>query len=101
MLYKARKFVNTRVLKLIYHAIFDCHLNYANTVWGQYKNSPNRLFLLQKKALRIITFECRDAHSNPLFYRHGIAKLHDRIIIENSLFICKAINFDLPPISNN
>ena len=27
MLYKVTQFVNTRVLKLIYHAIFDCHLN--------------------------------------------------------------------------
>ena len=48
MLYKVREFVNTRVLKLIYHAIFDCHLNYANTIWGQNKKSLNRLFLLQK-----------------------------------------------------
>ena len=27
MLYKVRQFVNTRILKLIYQAIFDCHLN--------------------------------------------------------------------------
>ena len=56
MLYKVREFVNTRVLKLIYHAIFDCNLNYVNAVWGQSKNSLNCLFLLQKKALRIISF---------------------------------------------
>ena len=93
--------MNTRVLKLIYHAIFDCHLNYANTVWGQNKNSLNRLFLLQKKALRIISFECRNAHSNPLFYRHEIVNLHDKIIIENCLFISRSINFDLPSIFNN
>ena len=31
MLYEVREFVNTRVLKLIYHAIFDCNLNYSNT----------------------------------------------------------------------
>ena len=37
MIYKVRKFVNTMVLKLIYHAIFDCHLNYANTVWVKTK----------------------------------------------------------------
>ena len=30
MLYKVREFVNTRVLKLIYHAIFHCYLNYVN-----------------------------------------------------------------------
>ena len=45
--------MNTWTLKLIYHAIFDSHLNYVNTVCGQNKNSPNRLFLLQKKALRL------------------------------------------------
>ena len=38
MLYKVREFVNTRVLKLIYHAIFDCNLNYVNAVWVQSKN---------------------------------------------------------------
>ena len=27
MLHKVREFVNTRVLKLIFHAIFDFHLN--------------------------------------------------------------------------
>ena len=46
MLYKVSEFLNTRVLKLIYHTIFDCHLNYANTEWGQNKNSLNRVFLL-------------------------------------------------------
>ena len=101
MLYKVREFVNTRVLKLIFHAIFDCHLNYANTVWCQNKNSLNRLFLLQKKAIRIISFEFRNAHSNPLSYRHEIVKLHYKIIIENCLFISKSINFDLPSIFNN
>ena len=30
--FKVREFVNTWVLKLIYHAIFDCHLNYKDTV---------------------------------------------------------------------
>ena len=33
MLYKVREFVNTRVLKLTYHAIFDFHLNYAIKFW--------------------------------------------------------------------
>ena len=34
MLYKVREFLNTRVLKSIYHAPFYCHLNYAYTNWG-------------------------------------------------------------------
>ena len=68
---------------------------------GSKQNSLNRLLLLQKKALRIISFESRNAHSNPLFYRHEIVKLHDKIITENCLFISKSINFDLPSIFNN
>ena len=51
MLFKVREFVNTKILKSIYYAIFDCHLNYANTVWGQNRNSVNRLIILHKKGL--------------------------------------------------
>ena len=65
MLYKVRGILNTRVLKLIYHTICDCHLSYTNAVWGQIRNSLNRIFLLRKKALRIISFWCRNAHQTP------------------------------------
>ena len=86
MLQKAREFFNAGVPRSIYHAIFNYHLNYDNIVWGQNKNSLSRLFSLQKKALRIISFECSNAHRNPLFYRHEIARLYDKIIIANCLF---------------
>ena len=83
MLNKVRRFVNTRNLKSI------C---YANTVLGQNKKSLNMLFLLQKNALRIISFESRSAHSNPFFYKPEIIKLHDETVIENCLFINKSID---------
>ena len=98
MLYKVREFVNNRVLKLIDHAIFDYHLNYANTVWVQNKISVNHVFLLKKKAFRIISSECRNAHSKPLFYRPEIIKSLHEIIFKDSYFISKSINFDLPSI---
>ena len=64
ILFKVREFLNAKILKSIYYAIFDCRLNYANTVWSQNRNSMNRLIIRQKKALCIISFE---SHSNPLF----------------------------------
>ena len=98
MLFKVREFVNTKILKSIYYAIFDCHLNYANTVWGQNRNSVNRLIILQRKSLHIMTFECRNAEDlNSSFFRHEIIKLSDKSIVENYLFISKSINFNLPP----
>ena len=48
MLHKIKEFVNSRVLKLIYRTIFDCHLNYTNTVWGQNKSSLDYLFIIRK-----------------------------------------------------
>ena len=99
MLFKVREFVNAKILNSIYNAILDCHLNYANTVWGQNRNSMNRLIILQKKALHIMSFECRNAHSNPLLFRHEIIKLPQKLIMENCLFISKSINF--PSIFNH
>ena len=56
ILYKVREFVNTRVLKLFHNAVFDCHLNYGNTIWGQtkihwiaysyYRRKPSELLVL-------------------------------------------------------
>ena len=48
-----------------------------------------------------MSFECRNAHSNPLFFRHETIKFFDKIFMENCLFISKSINFDLPPIFNH
>ena len=45
-----------------------------------------------------MSFECRNAHSNPFFLRHEVNKLPDKIKMENCLFISKSSNFILPPI---
>ena len=41
-----------------------------------------------------MSFECTNAHSNPLFSKHEIIKLPYKIIMENCLFISKSINFN-------
>ena len=52
-LFKVPEFANIKILKSIYHAIFDCQLNYVNTVWGQKRNLMNRLIILQKKLCKL------------------------------------------------
>ena len=39
---------------------------------------PKSIIFLLKKVLRIISFQCRNSHSNPLFYRPEIVKLHEK-----------------------
>ena len=101
LLYKARDFVNKGILKSIYFALFDSHINYASIIWGQNINTINRLFLLQKKAIRTINFKERRAHTNPLFKNSNILKLHDKIKIANCLLISSYVHNKLPSIFNN
>ena len=101
LLYTIRNFVNRHILRTIYFAIFDTHLNYANLIWGQNLNAVSRIVILQKKALRIMNFQSRDSHSSPLFKSNHILKLEDKMLIENILFINKSLNNLLPPIFKN
>ena len=101
MLYKVRDFVNANILKSIYYALFEWHINYACIIWGQNISTIHRLYILQKKALRIINFKERNAHSSPLFHYSKIIKVADNVNIENGLFINKYSNNKLPSIFTN
>ena len=101
LLYTIRNFVNRHILRTIYFAIFDTHLNYGNLIWGQNLNAVSRIVVLQNKALRIRNFHSRDSHSSPSFKSNHILKLEDKILIENTLFINKSLSNLLPPIFKN
>ena len=101
LLFKMRNFVNVTILKTIYFAIFDSHINYANLVWAQNSNAMSRILTLQKKAMRIITFQSRNCHSGPLFFKLKLLKFNDKVHLENVLLISKFINSLLPPVFNN
>ena len=100
MLYKLRDFVSPNLLKSVYYALFESHLNYACTVWGQNIHTTNRLFILQKKALRTLHFKQRNTHSNPLFLESEIIKFPDKVKIENCLFVSKYFHNKLPSTFN-
>ena len=101
LLIKIRNFVNITILKTIYFAVFDSHINYANLVWAQNSNVMSRILTLQKKAMRIITFQSRNCHSSPLFFKLKLLKFSDKVHLENLLQISKFINSLLPPVFNN
>ena len=56
---------------------------------------------IQKKALTLINFKERTAHTAPLFFKSKIKKLPDKIKIEHFLFISKYVNNKLPPTFNS
>ena len=101
LLYKIRNFVKPKALRSVYFAIFESHLNYANLVWGQNPNATQRIFTMQKKAVRIISFQKMNSHTSTLFKEYNILKFHDKIEIDNIIFINKSLNNVLPSTFSN
>ena len=88
-------------LKSIYRAIFESHLFYSCLVWSQNITSIKRLYILQKKSLRLMYFLNRNIHTSPLFKNSNILKFPDKIALENCNFLKNYFNQTLPtPFKN-
>ena len=93
---KLRHFLPLNTLISVY-AIFNSHLNYGSQIWGQNQNYvTNRIFTLQKSAIRIISNVPRRTHTTPLFQNLSILKLFDQIQCHNVLLLHKIINNKVP-----
>ena len=78
VMYKLKHVVRASTLKSLYYALIFPYLNYCVVIWGAaYDNHLEPLFLLQKKAIRIINKAPYLAHTNPLFLSNKILKLKD------------------------
>ena len=102
MLARCRGFLPLKELKYLYHGIFSSHLNYACQIWGLSVNKYiDRIFKIQKNALRIITKSEFNAHTNPLVRELKILKLVDQITLLNCLFVHDYLNKRLPKSFDN
>ena len=62
----------------LYYALFYPYLLYCNIIWGGSANTNlNKIFLQQKKVIRLICSEAYLAHTHNLFYRTKILKICD------------------------
>ena len=98
LLFKMRKYVSLKILRLIYFAIFDSYLSYCYLVWAQNFSTIQQIVILQKKAVRIVNFQPRNSHTSPLFKQNSILKFQDKICLENILFVSKSLNNLSPSI---
>ena len=97
MLCKARHYVDEINLKALYHAIFSSHLVYGSQIWGQTINVHNkRIFKLQNRAMRIISFSNFSTDSNHMYVYHRIIKLNDLVTMQNCLFVHDSLKRILP-----
>ena len=67
-LFKLRNYVTKKALIDLYFAFINCHLSYCTLAWGVAgKVHLNKIFLLQKRILRMIFFKHNRYHTISLF----------------------------------
>ena len=78
IIYRLRDFLPKQSLFNLYFSFVYPYLIYCNLVWGgTYACHLNPLIVLQKKLIRIITYQPFLAHTNHLFFQYNILKVPD------------------------
>ena len=78
ILCKARKKLYKSTLISLYYSFAYPYFIYCNHVWGKnYPSCLERIYLIQKKLIRIITCSPFRAHTEPLYFANKILKVCD------------------------
>ena len=100
--------MNTNMLKNIYYSLLYSHLVYAIQVWGSACiGEINKILVLQKRALRIITNDVFPSvpgplyPTDPLFYKLEVLKIQDVFKLQVSKFIFNCLQLNTPTIFQN
>ena len=97
ILSKLKHFLPRTVLRSLYQTLVLPHLQYCCSVWSSASNFHlNRLFLLQKRAVRHITNSFYRASTSKLFFSLNLLKLQDIIDINLATIAYRAYNNTLP-----
>ena len=88
------------ILKTIYYTLFDSYINYGLLLWGN-SSQINKIFKLQKRALRIINCKSFRSHTDPLFRKDEILKINDAYQMQILLFMYDLKTKSLPKSFNN
>ena len=93
VLYSIRRKITRSVARVIYMSIAYSHLMYGNTLWSAASQSHlEKIFIKQKKLIRLIMKKKRNTHTNPLFVKLKLLKLTDICKVNTLLFMFKTLN---------
>ena len=98
IMYRIKHMVPSNILLTIYNAYIKPHINYCLKCWGF---NQERIFKLQKKAMRIICSSGHLSHSEPLFIKLNVLKIDDMFTHQLLNFCYDLINKNLPAYFNN
>ena len=88
VLYSLRRKITRSVARVIYMSIVYPHLLYGNILWSAASKSHlDKLFVKQKKVIRILMKKTRNAHTNPLFDQLNLLKIKDICKVNTIIYI--------------
>jgi hypothetical protein len=99
---KVKNILATDPLLTLYYSLIYPYIDYGITLWGTtHKTYVQRIFTLQKKAVRIIAGAKYNEHTDPLFKRLKILKLNDIYEVKISKYMFEFNKCTLPsPLIN-
>ena len=83
---------------LLYNSLIVPHINYCITAWGFHRN---RITIIKKKAIRIITASSYISHTEPLFKQLNLLKVEDILTLQELKFYFKYNQGILPKYLQN
>ena len=102
ILCKARKKIYKSTLISLYYSFSYPYFIYCNHVWGQnYPSCLERISLIQKKLVRIITCSPFRAHTEPLYFANKILKVSDVKYYIIGIFMYECLYGNIPDIFRN
>ena len=97
---KVKHFLPHNVLKTLYFSLIHSQLSYGLLAWGN-ASGVNKIFKLQKRAVRVINNTYFLAHTEPIFKREKILKLNDLYKLSVALFMQDYLTNKLPQSFRN
>jgi Reverse transcriptase (RNA-dependent DNA polymerase) len=98
---RAKSFVTKNALVLLFHALFNAHLWYCtNIISITSQSNINRIQILQKKAIRLVTNSDYNAHTAELFTNLKVLPF-EKLIKYKQLLFMHSIKYKLAPSSFN
>lgn len=94
VLRRLRDLVDSEVLLMVYHALFQSRLKYCVSLWGNSAHTDG-VFKMQKRALRVLCNKGSRHSCRGLFRGMGILTLASEFILASLIFIHKNVS-DFP-----
>ena len=102
VLSRLRHILPLNVLIKLYNTLILPYISYFTIVWGNCSNSLiNKVFILQKRAIRVITSSPPRTSSKPLFKQYNILSIHDIFKLQIASFMYMYFNHQLPTLFSN